>query len=118
MLTMCHDIILKISESLTDCEKIYLTAATKILNGLKYKMRFYEKIHVDRIIDLLYFDNFENVEISSAERTCPKFVKHIHYLAETADIPPFVTHLKFHRNFNRQIKGYIPPSVTHLMFGM
>jgi len=95
MMTVYIDITLKISTELTDKEKLMLTMTSKQMDELKYKFRYQTKIDVDKISGLSYFDNFECVEISDAESICPKFAKYVYFVADTINIPPFVTHLTF-----------------------
>jgi len=118
MLSIYDDVILKISEYLLDKEKIALTMTSMKLDRMKYKFTYREKICVDQIFDLSYFENFECVELLILNR-CPKKAKYI-YLETMgrAYVPPFVTHLIFHDLFNYESNEYcIPPSVTHLTFG-
>src|SRR5688500_5567682 len=100
MLTLCYDIILKISENISDCEKIYLSMASKWMHIIKYKFQFIELVHVNKINLLPYFDNFENVEISSTTTKIPKNVIYVHLLTNKRKIPPFVTHLTFDDGFD------------------
>uniref|UniRef100_A0A6C0C8B5 F-box domain-containing protein n=1 Tax=viral metagenome TaxID=1070528 RepID=A0A6C0C8B5_9ZZZZ len=134
MLSLCDDIFLKLSEELTDKEKIYLTMICKQTDTLKYKFIYKEAIHVYKICKLLYFDNFECVSVSRVSRKCPKAAKQISLRAYSPSFPPFithltyeckkpiinipqtVTHLTFGNSFNRAIDN-IPQSVTHITFG-
>jgi len=114
MITQCNDIIFKISEYLTNKEKIYLSMTNKMIDALKRKFMYYDKIHLTKIINLPFFDNFKSVEISGASKL-PKNVKHVYFLARFNDTPSSVTHLTF---LNGTIdKYYIPPSVMYLTFG-
>jgi hypothetical protein len=115
-MTLYHDIILKICEELSDREKIYLTMTSKWMDKFKYKCRYREKICVDEIANLSYFDNFECIRLSKPTSRCPKFAKYIYFVADMTNIPPMVTHLRFFYVFNEQIKKCIPGSVTHLKF--
>uniref|UniRef100_A0A6C0C888 F-box and FNIP repeat-containing protein n=1 Tax=viral metagenome TaxID=1070528 RepID=A0A6C0C888_9ZZZZ len=117
MLSLCDDILKHISLFLTDREKIILTMVCLTLDPLKYKLRFCEKIFVESIKHLSYFDNFENVELPCAGYFCPKYAKHVHLIAHTTDISNNITHLKFSYCFNKSIENVIPSSVTHLKFG-
>jgi len=115
--TLYYDVNLKIGEFLSDREKIRFSAITRDMGQLRRKFMYYEKIHVREIRHLLYFNNFEYVEISNAENIRPRFAKYIYYEARSSNIPSFVTHLKFHDYFNQPINYRIPTSVTHLIFG-
>jgi len=143
MLSICHDLIIKLGEWLMDKEKITLTMVSKLLDELKYKFTYNEKIRADKIINLSYFDCFECVEMTLILRI-PKKLKYIYLDAETLFphreillennfkeihltfgwehaqskiIPSKVTHLDLGGGFNSPIKNYIPSSVTHLTFG-
>jgi len=114
MLTLYDDIFIKISELLEQHEKIMLTMASVSLNRLKYVFRYYEKINIDKIIHLSYFDNFECVKLTPRNHTIvPKSVKHVYLKTCDSNIPPFVTHLLFYG----LIRTIMPASVTHLAFG-
>jgi len=117
MLSICHDMIRKIGELLSDKEKMALTMTSIDMDQLKYVFIYYEKINICKIDKLPYFDNFERVKIFDTKSRCPKNAKRIYFLAHTTNIPPFVTHLTFVDDFNSSIKDCIPSSVTYLAFG-
>jgi len=85
---------------------------SKSTDELKYKFIYSDKINVKKIIELPYFDNFENVAINNYGDVQPNRVKYIHFKATDTNIPSFVTHLKFDCNILHNIN--IPLSVTHL----
>jgi len=136
MLTLYQEMICIISEFLVDKEKIRLTMISRLFDKLKYVFIYREKVNINKIIKLSYFDNFENIEMNVMGAN-PKNAKYIHYVARRGDIPKFithltigtlinqskifiplsVTHLTFSSKFNELIYFYIPPSVTHLEFG-
>lgn len=111
-----NDNFMHISNFLTDREKIYLASTSLIMNKFKFRFRYCEKIRMDKIVHLPYFNNFEFVKIHTIPPTYPKHIKFIHLLASTSNIPPNITHLSFRRRFNEPVK-YIPLSVTYLKFG-
>ena len=111
------DVVVEISNYLTDKEKIYLTMTSKIMSDYKSKMRYEELVRLSSIKDLSYFDNFTNVKIDDDTIKYPKYAKFIHFLTEGIDIPTNVTHLTFDDFFNQPIKDVIPSSVTHLSIG-
>jgi hypothetical protein len=112
------DIILNIAEFLSDREKIRLTMTSLCMNELKYIFIYKQKISLDKIFKLSYFNNFESIEIKVKTRSVrPKNTKYIHFITHTCDIPHIITHLKFSDDFDSPIQGYIPQSVTHLTFG-
>jgi hypothetical protein len=143
METTSLDMILKISEYLTDREKLYITMTSKLMDNFKYKLTYVEKVHIQWIKNKSYFDNFENVEISDVVSQFPKYVKNIYFEARTNllshvmnscrithldfgdlfnqpilyTIPESVTHLRFGRRYNKLLSNRIPNSVTHLTFG-
>jgi len=112
-----NDVILKISEFLTDKEKITLTMASQSLDKLKYKTVYREKLHINKIKYLSYFDRFECIEIWNAEYRYPKSIKNIYFFALNGNVPSYVTHLTFGSYFNQLTDNCIPTSVTHLSFG-
>src|SRR5687768_12207082 len=96
MLTLYDDLFIKISELLEQNEKIILTMASVAMNRLKYVFRYYEKINIDRIINLSYFDNFECVKLTPKNHIrIPKHAKYVYLKTCCSDIPEFVTHLVF-----------------------
>uniref|UniRef100_A0A6C0C877 F-box and FNIP repeat-containing protein n=1 Tax=viral metagenome TaxID=1070528 RepID=A0A6C0C877_9ZZZZ len=130
------DVIIRISDELTDREKIILTLTSKSMGIFRCKFMYHEKICVDRIISLPYYDNFRCIDIrkmferpdakSFTVSDYPKYVKEVHYMIHYDDyftdisakfVLHRVTHLKFSNVFNETICGVIPPSVTHLTFG-
>jgi len=123
MLLSSEDITLQISELLTDKEKILLSMVSKLIDKLKHKFIFREKINMIRIKNLPYFNNFEFVEITDTMlklglATCvPNNIKYVHHKAHTINIIPFATHVTFGSLFNQSIKDSIPRSATHLTFG-
>jgi len=106
MLSICEDIIIQISEFLSDREKIQLMATSKLLDNLKHKFTYCDKINIIRIYQLPYFDNFECVQISSTPYKYPKNIKHIYYES-----------LKKFTGEGRDIYDIIPSSVTYLTLG-
>jgi len=116
MQTLYPDIIRKIGETLTDKEKIRLTATSKRMDQLKYEFIYDEKISICKIENLSYFDKFENVEIFDATLKYPKHMKYAHYVALIAEPPKFITHLVFDDRFCGSV-DIIPQSITHLTFG-
>jgi len=118
MLSLCEDVILKISELLTDRQKIKLTMICKIMSKFKYKMMYREKIQLHLITGLPYFDNFQRIIILNTKHTTyPKNIKNI-YLEPCMDFPiniP-VTHLRLGNCFDLSINNCIPSSVIRLTF--
>uniref|UniRef100_A0A6C0CAF5 Uncharacterized protein n=1 Tax=viral metagenome TaxID=1070528 RepID=A0A6C0CAF5_9ZZZZ len=55
-------------------------------DALKYKPIFHEKIHIDKIINLQHFDNFECIELFKVSDTYPKCVKYIYFEATFKDL--------------------------------
>src|SRR5687767_6775495 len=104
MLSLCCDLFLKISELLTDKEKIYLTMTCKKMDELKHKFRYHKKIDICLIRNLSYFDNFESVASFFPESKYPKHAKYIYFfysnILSDKFIPKLVTHLEFNPSFN------------------
>jgi len=141
---LCEDMIIKISELLTNKAKSRLTRISKIFDTLKHKFIYNGMININKIKNLSYFDNFKCICIKSDENIFPKHVKDIYYVLRDKYIPQHVTHLifgykypwiigypinlniptsvfrlSFNDSFNQPLKYsiIIPPSITHLQFG-
>uniref|UniRef100_A0A6C0CAG4 F-box domain-containing protein n=1 Tax=viral metagenome TaxID=1070528 RepID=A0A6C0CAG4_9ZZZZ len=123
MLALSTDIILEISNYLSDKEKIRLTTTCKLFNKLRHQMTYHRKIKLSKIRHLPYFNNFESVILSDETSKFPKAVKRIEISGISIQlrslferIPSSVTHLAFNKNFRAQINIPIPKSITHLTF--
>jgi len=135
MFVIYDDVIIQISELLSNKEKIILTMTSKKMDEFKYKFMFREKICINKIVSLPYFNNFEYVDISNKEIIndndeikCPRNIKCVHFFVQsnflTLSKPIFplnvtpvgITHLIFCDFFNELID--IPSSVTHVTFGV
>jgi len=116
MLPICEDMVLKIGTELSDREKIRLTMVSKLMNKLKYKFTYHEKVNIKKMVNLPYFDNFECIKIKYTT-IYPKNVKFIYFNAHEIDIPQYVTHLTVNWDPELSIGNNIPSSVTHLTFG-
>src|SRR5688572_19300601 len=100
MLAIYDDAIIKISEKLSDKEKIYLSMSSKQLDSMKFKMKYSELISIVKIESLAYFDNFENVDIYLyTSSRYPKSAKFIHLSTDRSSIPSCVTHLILRSEF-------------------
>jgi len=94
MLSLCEDNILKISEYLSDYDKINLSMISKLLIVLKYKYAYVDKIHVDKIIMLPFYHNFRSVEITNLiNKNMPSNVNNVYFVAKNNLVPSIVTHL-------------------------
>src|SRR5688572_14969247 len=98
--TLITDIILLLTNSLDDINKIKLLSVTKSYHELKNKIIYNNKIKYNKINHLWYYDRFINVVVN-----------------KITILPKLITHLTFGYLFNQDIKGSIPESVTHLTFG-
>jgi hypothetical protein len=128
MLSLHADVILKIVESLTDREKIYLASTSKETDKLKFKMRYTGKINMQkrRIRQLPYFNNFEYVKIDITdmalwERIIPRdvypmYTKHI-YLEMYPNRSKHNIQMSTINYYFGNLLIYIPNTVTHLTFG-
>jgi hypothetical protein len=61
---LIKDVYLAISEFLNNKEKIRLTMISKEMDGLKFVFLYRDKVKINLIVDLPYYDNFENVASS------------------------------------------------------
>uniref|UniRef100_A0A6C0CCL1 FNIp repeat-containing protein n=1 Tax=viral metagenome TaxID=1070528 RepID=A0A6C0CCL1_9ZZZZ len=121
MITRYEDMIFEIAEFLTNKEKIMFSATCIYMNSLKCQFIYSNKIHVYRITQLPYFNNFQCVKISQKGDIYPESAMCIHHEVRKPGsdrrdlrIPNNVTHLTFYMHINPIIKNYIPPTVTHL----
>src|SRR5688500_4186843 len=111
------DAFFEIGKWSDDKGKIYITMTSKLLDTLKYKFIYHERININAIKKLSYFDNFEFVIIKDVLDMRQQHTKYVYFNADTNEIPPFVTHLELDEIFDESIKNSIPSSVTHLTFG-
>lgn len=117
---MYRDVFKKIGEYLTNKEKIYSTATSKEMNKFKKIFVYHDKVAINVISELSYFDNFENVEIfDNFFKNIPKMAKYVHFKVTYSFVPPHVTHLIFKDYFDELFDyDIIPITVTHLTFGI
>jgi hypothetical protein len=109
--------MIKITNQLSDKQKIYVSLISKQFDNLKFKMIYTRLISLSRIISLPYFNKFENILLDITNVTYPTSSKFIHFFANESHIPQKITHLTFTSNFNKSINNCIPSSVTNLTFG-
>ena len=95
------DEILRVCVHLSDQDKVHLSATSKRLSNIKFRILFLTKMFAKDIINLSYFNRFSNVIMSDTKEFLPKHV----------------THLTFSERFNQAINGCIPKSVKNLTFG-
>ena len=95
-----NDIYCHLCTFLTDIDKLNFLSSSTILHGLKSKVFFNDRVLVDKIIHLWYLDRFTNI-----------------MAYKLGKYPRCLTHLTLGDDFNQDIKGCIPASVTHLTFG-
>lgn len=115
------DVLCEILLYLHDKDKLNLMIGNKKLNELKSKIRFTSRVRLEKIFNLNYYHQFENI-LTDKIIEFPKNIKHLtfdeHFNQNiTGSIPKTVTHLTFGYYFNQDIKGTIPDSVTDLCFG-
>ena len=95
-----NDIFCYICTFLRDIDKLKFLSLSSSTHILKFKIFFNDRVHIDKIISVIFFDRFTNI---ITDCLC-KYPQHI-------------THLTFGYKFNQYIKDCIPNSVTHLTFG-
>ena len=115
------DEILHICAQLSDEDNINLSATSKRLSVIKFRIIFFTLICIKNIIHLSYFHQFTNVIMLDTNEFLPKHVTHLtfgYYFNQPINscIPESVTNLTFGGHFNQPINGCIPDSVTHLTF--
>lgn len=136
---LIKDVYFPISEYLDNKEKIHLTMTSKEMDKLKYIFLYKDKIEIDLIVNLPYYDNFENVA-SSYISTAPfgvskslimllkkgRYPKNMQYHHYTTNVTYFFLHsLDFVPNATLIKCGWfgieyffenVPYIVTHLTF--
>jgi len=115
MIYLLRDIVLLICQKISDVDKVNFVLTCQKMYKLRDDITYDDKIHVDKIQHLTYFDNFTNIEISNDTLQVPKHARYVHLRTGSANIPPYVTHLTFDHMFNKRLT--VPSSVTHLIFG-
>src|SRR5579872_2753739 len=118
---LIDDNIVYIMTYLSDKEKIKFLSLSKKLHHHKIKVNYNEKVFIEQIIHLSYFDMFTFVKIRDMNNKLPKSIMHLQFNWNFNQdikgyIPNSITHLNFGENFNQAIKDCIPNSVTHLTF--
>src|SRR5688500_1902044 len=123
MLSIPVEIILIISEHLSDTDKIRFSMTCRRIDKLKSKFIYVDKHCVDRIIYLSFLDNIKHVAIFPYYVSfIPQKITHLTFtydfnISVYGCIPTSVTHLTFGKSFNTSIDNMVLPNVTHLMFG-
>ena len=94
-----NDIYCYLCTFLTDRDKINFLSSSTTLHGFKSKIFLNDRIFINKITQLWYFDRFTNI-----------ITNQLGYI-------PNISHVTFGNYFNQNIKDCIPASVTHLTFG-
>jgi hypothetical protein len=107
---------------------------SKMMDDLKYKFTYDEKIHIDKINMLSYYNNFINIEVDDIICNCsqinhcdnilnvPEIVTHLtiaqryEYNNQNIIIPFIVTHLTIDYWLDVTLKFHALPKITHLTF--
>ena len=116
------DEILRICAYLSNKDNIHLSATSKRLSVIKFRIIFFTLTCIKDIIHLSYFHQFSNVIMLDTNESLPKHVTHLtfgYHFNQAIDscISDSVTHLTFGKFFNQPINGCIPDSVTNLTLG-
>jgi hypothetical protein len=74
---ICNDIFVKISEYLCDRDKIHFTMISTKMDKFKYIFVYVEKISIDVIVNLPYYNNFENIKTKYSWYESPHILSHI-----------------------------------------
>lgn len=111
-------------------DKCYLLVTCKGI--FKCNFYFIQRIHIDKIGKLEWFDKFSNVEMSMSHHLVKLPINTTSLMITTIEsfpdpwsvnfllkpfIPTSVTHLEFDWKFNKLLDDFIPSSVTHLKLG-
>jgi hypothetical protein len=127
------DIFLYVCNFLKDTDKIRLTAISNTTDYFKHKLLFTDLIAEDKIYNLPFYDNFENVKVDCRCSHVPKNIKKLHvecllecmYDSVPIQLNEFaITHLTWDQNsmymtmapecfIFRYIK--LPNTITHLI---
>lgn len=67
-------------------EKLSLTETCIYMNKFKYAFTYNVRVHIEDIMNISYFDQFENVIASKNKRVYPKNVRCIHDLTNLRNI--------------------------------
>ena len=117
------DLILYISDYLTDKEAFTLFSASKTLNNIlnKHKNRYTIKGYVDESeITTLNKYKIKKVKKISNCNTIPYGITHVifdnYFVDKLNGIPDTVTHIIFETYFNQSLEG-LPPNLKTLIFG-
>ena len=139
MQTLWPELILRISQYLSDYDKIMFSETSHEHNMYKFKFAYQDLINVIKIYALPMFENFECVLIPKRRKNkYPKNAKRVYFTREKSKVPYGVTHLvyrccviltdscipstvrciNFGEHFNRSIDACVPDTVTELKFGL
>uniref|UniRef100_A0A6C0C692 Uncharacterized protein n=1 Tax=viral metagenome TaxID=1070528 RepID=A0A6C0C692_9ZZZZ len=128
---LTKDVYLQIGEYLDNKGKIQLSMTSKEMNKLKFIFLYEDRVDVDRIVNLSYYDNFENIASSyiSISRNfimllrkgrLPKNVKYHHYTSDVThfflEFDPNNTLIKCEPHSDVYFVEGVPFFVTHLTF--
>lgn len=127
MIDLPVEIIVDICNYLQDMDKISLTATCRDLHKVKNILFYDDIIEYRKIKNSPVKYNFRNLIINDGDDVtdllnfkCLKYLTFGDNFNQDIKgyIPLTVTHLTFGFYFNQDIKGCIPSSVTHLKFGV
>ena len=117
-----QDIILLICNILSDREKVFFLSILSSLHALKLKLKYHDPVRIDKITNLLYFEQFTNVIIGKCQKIyydselivpiIPK--EKIHFcdnLTITRDPDSYVVHIGRHHRI-KIIK--LPKNIIHV----
>src|SRR5579872_3143841 len=126
------DCIINITSYLINHDIINFLSTSKYLHLLKDKIHYNNPVAICDIQKLHYYDQFTNIIINNLTYTLPKNITHltINFIDYGFDygwrysnkdiktyIPSTVTHLLFKEYIRTNIKDCIPDTITHLNLG-